>query len=97
MKYTKVAALVAGSVAALGAASPALAATTPNLTPTSLNGGVDQVFRQSPLLNGGSGDLVTDVATTASQLGPVKGTAPQHLLKTAGAVTPLLGGVQLGG
>ena len=35
MKYSRVAAIVAGSVAAMGAASPAIAATTP-MPPTSL-------------------------------------------------------------
>ncbi|ANW18421.1 hypothetical protein [Streptomyces clavuligerus] len=97
MKYTRVAAIVAGSVAALGAASPALAAPPPTSPSMSLNGGVDQIFRQTPLLNGGSGDVVRDVADTASALGPIKGTAPQNALKTLGAVTPLLGGVQVGG
>ncbi|GLF94342.1 hypothetical protein [Streptomyces yaizuensis] len=97
MKYTRVAALIAGTVAVLGAASPASAATAPAPTATSLNGGIDQVFQQAPLLNGGTGDLAQDLSTTASQLAPVKGDTPRHLLKTVGAVTPLLNGVQVGG
>ncbi|MFE7133984.1 hypothetical protein ACFVIM_24315 [Streptomyces sp. NPDC057638] len=98
MKYTRVAALLAGSVAALGAASPAMAATesAPTL-PTSLNGGVAYALAEQPLLNGGSGDTVKDVADTATGLNQVKGDAPQHVLQTAGAVTPMLGGLELGG
>ncbi|MER5767655.1 hypothetical protein [Streptomyces sp. NPDC001985] len=96
MKYTRVAAVIAGSLAALGAAAPAMAANGPTM-PTSLNGGLDSAIRQTPLLNGGSGDAVTDVATTATELNQVKGDAPQNALKAAGALTPMLGGVQLGG
>ncbi|GGZ18142.1 hypothetical protein GCM10010387_08220 [Streptomyces inusitatus] len=97
MKYTRVAAIIAGSVAALGAASPAMAATTSGMPPMSLNGGVNQLVSQSPLLNGGSGNVVKDVADTAMELNQVKGDAPQSALKTAGAATPLLGGIELGG
>lgn len=44
MKPMKVAAVVAGSMMALGAATPAFAADA--LTPTSLNGGLDSVAGQ---------------------------------------------------
>ncbi|MFI1868215.1 hypothetical protein [Streptomyces jumonjinensis] len=96
MKYTRVAALIAGSLAAVGAASPAMAAPAPGMPPMSLNGGLTQAISQTPLLNGGSGDAVKDVADTAAGLNQVKGDAPQNALKTVGQVTPLLGGVELG-
>ncbi|MFI1013838.1 hypothetical protein [Streptomyces sp. NPDC020965] len=98
MKYTRVAAIVAGSVAALGAASPAMAMdTTQAALPTSLNGGLAHATSQMPLLNGGSGNVVKDVADTATELNSVKGQAPQDALRAAGALTPMLGGVMLGG
>ncbi|MEU0985397.1 hypothetical protein [Streptomyces sp. NPDC005953] len=96
MKYTRVAAIIAGSVAALGAASPAMAATS-GMPPMSLNGGLAHAVSETPLLNGGSGDAVKDVADTATGLNQVKGDAPQHVLRTASELTPLLGGVELGG
>lgn len=94
MKYTRVAAIIAGSVAALGAASPAMASTSG--MPTSLNGGIAHAVSETPLLNGGSGDAVKDVADTATGLNNIKGDAPEHVLRTAGELTPLLGGVELG-
>ncbi|MEO3976063.1 hypothetical protein [Streptomyces sp. CAU 1734] len=97
MKYTRVAAVIAGSLAALGAGSPALAADATMPTPTSLNGGLDSAIRQMPLLNGGSGDAVRDVTTTATELNSVRGQAPQHVLQQATKLTPMLGGVSLGG
>ncbi|WP_406272709.1 hypothetical protein OHT93_23985 [Streptomyces sp. NBC_00191] len=96
MKYLRVAAIVAGSVAAMGAASPAMAATTPSMPPMSLNGGLAQAVSQTPLLDG-SGSVVSDVADTAADVNGVKGDAPQQAMKTAGELTPMLGGVELGG
>ncbi|MGW1496688.1 hypothetical protein [Streptomyces sp. NPDC002402] len=96
MKYLRVAAIVAGSVAAMGAASPAMAATTPSMPPMSLNGGLAQALSQTPLLDG-SGSVVSDVADTAAGVNGVKGDAPQQAMKTAGELTPMLGGVELGG
>ncbi|MGW4029961.1 hypothetical protein ACWEFL_11665 [Streptomyces sp. NPDC004838] len=97
MKHLRVAAIIAGSVAAIGAASPAMAATPPAMPPMSLNGGLDHALSSTPLLNGGSGNVVNDVATTATEVNSVRGDAPQQALKTAAALTPMLGGVQLGG
>ncbi|MFF8839793.1 hypothetical protein [Streptomyces sp. NPDC015130] len=61
MKSTKVAAIVAGSLVALGAAAPAMA--TEALTPTSLNGGLDAIAA-----NG----LKTDVLSSTTEGSPVK-------------------------
>ncbi|MFE0426489.1 hypothetical protein [Streptomyces sp. NPDC058953] len=96
MKYARVAALVVGSVAAVGAAAPASAATPPAMPPMSLNGGLNHVVGEMPLLNGGSGNAVKDVADTAMQLNSVKGQAPEKVLKTAAGATPMLGGISLG-
>ncbi|MFG1805233.1 hypothetical protein [Streptomyces sp. NPDC049040] len=53
MKYSKVAAVVAGSMMAVGVAAPAFAHTTGNETtspaPTSVSGGVEQVLGAQPL------------------------------------------------
>ncbi|MEU3601502.1 hypothetical protein ABZ714_22690 [Streptomyces sp. NPDC006798] len=98
MKYARVAALVVGSVAAIGAAGPATAATaTPSaMPPMSLNGGLNQIVSETPLLNGGSGNAVKDVADTAMQLNSFKGQAPEKVLQTAAGATPMLGGISLG-
>ena len=96
MKYSRVAAIVAGSVAAMGAASPAIAATTAPMPPMSLNGGLAHTVSQTPLLNGDE-SMVTGIADTATELKNAKGGAPGKVLKAAHEVTPLLGGVGLGG
>jgi hypothetical protein len=97
MKYsTKVAAVIAGSVAALGVAAPAMAASSA-MPPMSLNGGLTEAVGSTPLLNGGSGDVVKDTVQTATELNNVRGDVPQQALKGAGSLTPMLGGVSLGG
>lgn len=96
MKNLRVAAIVAGSVAAMGAASPAIAATAAPMPPMSLNGGLAHAFGQTPLLNGDE-SMVTNIADTATDLKNAKSGAPGKVLKTAHEVTPLLGGVGLGG
>lgn len=80
----------------MGAASPAMAATTPSMPPMSLNGGLAQALSQTPLLDG-NGSVVSDVADTATDVNSVRGDAPQQAMKTAGELTPMLGGVELGG
>lgn len=91
MKPTKVAAVVAGSVMALGAASPAFAI-DPTLTPSSLNGGVEALGKRG---------LTEAVPTDA--VGKVTDTkAVDKVSDTAGGAkdtaTPLLGGLPaLGG
>ncbi|MCF3964279.1 hypothetical protein [Streptomyces fuscigenes] len=79
MKSTKVAAIVAGSLVALGAAAPAFA---DGLTPTSLNGGLDTLasdgLRSGSPLNTNAldtenkGSLVNAVSNTAQSLGKAK-------------------------
>ncbi|MGW6458594.1 hypothetical protein ACWF94_22220 [Streptomyces sp. NPDC055078] len=97
MKYTRVAAVIAGSVAALGVASPAMAANAPAMPPMSLNGGLAEATAATPLLNGGSGNVVKDVVDTATSLNNVRGDVPEHALKTAASLTPMLGGISMGG
>lgn len=100
MKYSRVAAIVAGSVVAMGAAAPAVAAgTTP--TPMSLDGGLSsglETLGSTPALDLTSPrSAVSSVADTAMEVNNVKGDVPQQALKTAAQLTPLLGGVELGG
>ncbi|MFD8013782.1 hypothetical protein [Streptomyces sp. NPDC058955] len=83
MKPTKVAAVVAGSLMALGAAAPAMAAEA--LTPTSLNGGLEAIAA-----NG----LKSDVLSSTTEGSPVKtvtDTATQ--LNQTGKGLPLIGGL----
>ncbi|MGW0120099.1 hypothetical protein [Streptomyces sp. NPDC003327] len=84
MKPTKVAAVVAGSLMALGAAAPAMA--TEALTPTSLNGGLEAIAA-----NG----LKTDVLSSTTEGSPVKSvTDTVGQLNEAGkGGVPLLGGL----
>ncbi|QDY78741.1 hypothetical protein [Streptomyces qinzhouensis] len=100
MKYSsRVAAVIAGSVAVVGAAATAATAATaaPSaMPPMSLNGGLTHIVEQSPLLNGGSGNAVKDVADTAMELNSIKGQAPERILKTAAGATPMLGGISIG-
>ncbi|WP_282697149.1 hypothetical protein [Streptomyces sp. CC208A] len=83
MKPTKVAAAVAGSLMALGVATPAMAAEA--MTPTSLNGGLEAIAA-----NG----LKSDVLSSTTEGSPVKSvtdTATQ--LNQTGKGLPLLGGL----
>ncbi|WP_260848601.1 hypothetical protein [Streptomyces sp. SLBN-118] len=66
------------------------------MPPMSLNGGLAQAISQAPLLDG-QGSVVSDVADTASGVNTFEGDAPQQVQKSAGALTPMLGGVELGG
>jgi len=86
MKPTKVAAVIAGSVMALGAAAPAMAAD--NLAPTSLTGGLDTLTSQlnahqvqSGLTDGSAVDQVKQAATAVNSVNDT---------------VPLLGGLPLG-
>ncbi|GAA1350569.1 hypothetical protein [Streptomyces beijiangensis] len=78
MKPTKVAAVIAGSVMALGAAAPAMAAD--NLAPTSLTGGLDTLSSQldaHPVQSGlTDGSVVNQVKQTASGLNSVNDSVP---------------------
>src|SRR5882757_4801307 len=82
VKYSKVAAVVAGSVVAVGMAAPAFAdsgsvvdssfAKDMSTMPTSINGGVEQALAQQPLQkavdNTKIGDTLANVTGTAQQL-----------------------------
>ncbi|MFI8261489.1 MULTISPECIES: hypothetical protein [unclassified Streptomyces] len=112
MKLTKVAAVIAGSVAALGASAPAFAAAAPvAMPPMSLTSGATEAFdslapvtEQLPqtLSNGVAeqGETVTKVVDTAQRVNKVRNNAPGEVLKVADGATqasPLLGGVKLNG
>ncbi|MER7958740.1 hypothetical protein [Streptomyces sp. NPDC096030] len=87
MKPTKVAAVVAGSVMALGAAAPAMAAEA--MMPTSLNGGLatlaSEGLKTDALSSTTDGSVVKTVGDTANQLNKTTQSAP------------LLGGLPIGG
>ncbi|MFI6148929.1 hypothetical protein [Streptomyces sp. NPDC051109] len=112
MKLTKVAAVIAGSVAALGASAPAFAAAAPvAMPPMSLTGGATEAVNSlAPVteslpetLNNGvaeQGDTVAKVVDTAQSVNRVRNDAPGAVLKVADGATqasPLLGGVKLNG
>ncbi|MFI6644657.1 hypothetical protein [Streptomyces sp. NPDC050504] len=90
MKPMKVAAVVAGSVMALGAAAPAMAADAvapASLTPTSLTGAVDTLSSHM------DADMIQSDLTDAPVVGDVKQTAES--LGSTGSAVPLLGGLPL--
>jgi hypothetical protein len=98
MKYSKAAAIVAGSVAALGAASPAFAAGSADMPPMSLTAGIAEVASSIPQMDSAeAGSVVNEVAGSATGLNNLKGNAPEQVLQTAGSLTPMLGGLSLGG
>ncbi|MEV6166044.1 hypothetical protein AB0L71_29850 [Streptomyces sp. NPDC052052] len=90
MKYAKTAALVVGSVAALGTAAPAFAVATATGPNFSLNGGVNQVVESAPQ----AVDPVVDTVGGAAE--SVQGTGAVTRL-TGGAAAPLMGGLPIGG
>ncbi|OEJ95098.1 hypothetical protein [Streptomyces thermolilacinus] len=89
MKPTKVAAVVAGSVMAMGVAAPAFAADT--LTPSSLNGAVDTLGKRG-LPEAVPADRVGEI-TDNKLVGKVAKTG----LGATQKARPLLGGLPLGG
>ncbi|MCZ0981087.1 hypothetical protein [Streptomyces sp. NPDC004284] len=93
MKPTKVAAVVAGSLMALGAAAPAMASEA--LTPTSLNGGLEAIAA-----NGLKSDMLSST-TDGSPVQTVTKAADQLNTATKGAQLlgglPVPGGLPLGG
>ncbi|MFH9606976.1 hypothetical protein [Streptomyces sp. NPDC017448] len=96
MKYAKTAALVAGSVAALGAAAPAFAVTTPTAPNFSLDGGLNQVMASAPQVVDPLVDTAAETTGTLSENGTVGKLAGRATGAVEGAA-PLLGGVPLGG
>lgn len=112
MKLTKVAAVVAGSVAALGATAPAFAAEAPNVSPSmSLTSGVtDTLNAVNPVsqalpqtLGNGlaeQGEAVNKVVGTVQDINKVRNNVPGEVMKLANGATqgsPMLGGVKLNG
>ncbi len=104
MKYSKVAAVLAGSVMAAGMAAPAFAedtapVSTDNMStmPTSLNGGLDQMLNEQPLQktvdSTHAPDAVGQLQSTAGSTlaGPVG-----HTLTGAVPGASLLGGLPIG-
>ncbi|MER6613944.1 hypothetical protein [Streptomyces xantholiticus] len=98
MKYSRAAVILAGSVAALGAATPAFATDSAGMPPMSLNGGLGEVVSSVPQLDDGTHAVTAlgQVGDVATDLNTVKGNAPEQVLETAAATTPMLGGVSLG-
>ncbi|MFJ6609391.1 hypothetical protein ACIQPT_03845 [Streptomyces sp. NPDC091289] len=96
MKYAKTAALVAGSVAALGAAAPAFAATDAMAPNFSLDRGLNQVMASAPQVVDPLVETVGDTTETVSKDGTVGKLAGEATGVAEGAA-PLLGGVPLGG
>ncbi|MDF6018018.1 hypothetical protein [Streptomyces sp. JH34] len=100
MKYAKTVALVAGSVAALGAAAPAFAATTPTAPRISLTGGVNELTSTLPAVPDQVVNPVVDgVGETAGRIkedGTV-GKSAKAVTGVAEAAGPLIGGLPLGG
>lgn len=111
MKYSKVAVAVAGSVMAMGAAAPAFADDAAPVMPTSINGGVDQLFAAQPVAQAGDATAgpvvdvakkVSDKLRTDSTAGTLLGQATdatKNLTPTLSGVakaTSLLGGLPIG-
>ncbi|MFG2831699.1 hypothetical protein ACGFWI_30215 [Streptomyces sp. NPDC048434] len=94
MKYAKSAAVVVGSVLALGAAAPAFAA-QPGAPTMSLNGGLTDALNSEQLDGHQLAPLVKTVKTAG---GKVRSTNAKKLLRGVTGVakkTPLLGGLPL--
>ncbi len=96
VKYAKTAALVVGSVAALGTAAPAFAATTPTAPNFSLDSGLNQVMASAPQVVEPVVDTAAETTETLAEDGTVGKLAGQATGAVEGAA-PLLGGVPLGG
>lgn len=94
MKYAKSAALVAGSVVALGTAAPAFAVTTTTAPSFSLDGGVNQITAAAPQAVDPVLDTVSGAAERLHEDGTVAKVAGQATGAASGAA-PLLGGLPL--
>ncbi|WP_411081418.1 hypothetical protein [Streptomyces sp. cmx-18-6] len=95
MKYAKTAALVAGSVVALGTAAPAFAVTDVTAPTFSLDTGLNQVMASTPLVVNPLVDLAAEATETVSKDGAV-GKLAGRATGAADGAAPLLGGVPLG-
>jgi hypothetical protein len=99
VKYSKVAAAVAGSVIAVGVGAPAFADSGMSPVPTSINGGVDSLLSEQPLQkavdNSAAGNALGNVGKVTDNLrnsgaGALLGQAAGA---TKGALPSLLGGL----
>ncbi|GHC75903.1 hypothetical protein [Streptomyces flavofungini] len=90
MKSLKAAAVLAGSMAIAGAAAPAFAS---DLTPTSLNGGLETVLGQSMLDTKPVSTNMLDTENKDSVVNTVKDAAEG--LNSGGGPTKMLGGLPL--
>ncbi|WJV47491.1 hypothetical protein [Streptomyces flavofungini] len=90
MKSLKAAAVLAGSMAVAGAAAPAFAS---DLTPTSLNGGLETVLGQSMLDTKPVSTNMLDTENKDSVVNTVKDTAEG--VNQGGGPAKLLGGLPL--
>ncbi|MET9594948.1 hypothetical protein ABZY45_29085 [Streptomyces sp. NPDC006516] len=100
MKYAKTVALVAGSVAALGAAAPASAATTPTAPRISLTGGMNELTSAVPQVPDQVVNPVVDAAGRTAGAVREDGTIARSadaVAEVADSAGPLLGGLPLGG
>jgi hypothetical protein len=101
VKYSKVAAVVAGSVMAVGVGAPAFAADSSRAPamPTSINGGVDQLLEAQPLQKAVDGTHVENaLGTVTRSADSLRGSGAGALLgqaagATKGVVPSLLGGL----
>ncbi|MCX4965575.1 hypothetical protein ACIGJO_28095 [Streptomyces sp. NPDC079020] len=95
MKYAKTAALVAGSVVALGTAAPAFAVTdtAPNF---SLDSGLNQLMASTPEMVDPLVDTVGAATETVQKDGTV-GKLAGEATGVAQAAAPMLGGMPIGG
>ncbi|MFB4421054.1 hypothetical protein C5F59_008165 [Streptomyces sp. QL37] len=100
MKYAKTVAVVAGSVAALGAAAPAFAANTPTAPRMSLTTGVNELTSTAPQIPDQVVNPVVDAVGQTAEAVHEDGTISRSADAVTGvaeAAGPLLGGLPLGG
>ncbi|MET7367449.1 hypothetical protein ABZS61_16645 [Streptomyces sp. NPDC005566] len=100
MKYAKTAALVAGSVAALGTAAPAFAVTTATAPHFSLTSGVNEISSTTPQLADQVVNPVVGAVGDTTEAVQEDGTVSKLADGATGAARsagPLLGGLPLGG
>ncbi|WP_405387601.1 hypothetical protein OG596_06315 [Streptomyces sp. NBC_01102] len=100
MKYAKTAALVVGSVAALGTAAPAFAVTTATAPHFSLTSGVNELTSTTPQVAdqvvGPAVDAVGETVGAVQEDGTV-GKPADGATGVARKAGPLMGGLPLGG
>jgi hypothetical protein len=98
MKYSRVAAIIAGSVVALGAGSSAHAASFTPTAPMNLNVDLAQPLRSVPApAPAGDSSTMSKVTETARDvINNVKGDGSEQVLKTVDKATSTLSSAKLG-